>query len=124
MEQRWTRFKHWLIKKLGGYVQSPEEIKIGHYIGTPVPVYAEFSIPNEYLLVRPRDCYYKNKDGFRRYDKTDIEIMIEEAIAHKLATEIAQKKLYDVQICEDRMLNKTRYVAVANVLLPLQREGV
>lgn len=119
MKKHWTRFKHWLIKKLGGYVQSSEEIKIGHYIATPVPVYAEFSIPNE-CLVRSQD--FGRQRGFRRYDETDIEMMVEEAIAHKLAIEIAKNKLYDVQICEDRILNQTRYVAVANVL-PSLKEG-
>ena len=66
MKTLWTKFKHWLIRKLGGYIAPTRELKIEHTYVPVATITATLTFPDNF-----QDTEY-----------------IKEALAHKLGKEL------------------------------------
>lgn len=49
MRKLWKKFKHWLIRKLGGYVAPTQELKITHSVKPLIKLQTTLTLPDHYL---------------------------------------------------------------------------
>lgn len=129
MKNLWKKFKHWLIKKLGGYVAPTKELEIAHYTVEPIAIHTELFIEND-RIKKPLDVSWHNVDirdakpFAKPLDDIDIEVMVKEQLAHKLAIEIVNHDLFDVQKMQGRpMFDETCFAAVVRVLPSKKRSA-
>ncbi len=48
-QHSWKKFKHWLIRKLGGYVAPTQELVISHTYKPLIKLQTTLTIPDHYL---------------------------------------------------------------------------
>lgn len=71
MKKLWTKFKRWLIVKLGGYLEGPKTYKVEHTYGTstavrPICVCAVHKISGDHMrYASPRDIFDDLFEGLK-----------------------------------------------------------
>ena len=93
------RFKEWLIRKLGG--QSKPFMVTKLYRPEPIKLQAMLDIP--YTGVWNREA-------------------VETQLAFKIADEILDKKLFDLEHCTDDLTNTVKFRMTVLAVEPLERE--
>ena len=84
MKKLWTKFKHWLIGKLGGYVSPEKSCVVHHYTVTPVTVASD--------LKGVDYNHYHNDPGYREY--------VDKILISKLEDSLYETRGHFVDICE------------------------
>lgn len=97
MKKLWNKFKHWLIKKLGGYTMplSMPTPKIECYYEKPIALYAEFAVDYNWL----------------DRDERGIEHKIKTHLADRILNELIEKKLLDITVTDDPIWRQKIYKA-------------
>lgn len=84
MKKLWNRFKHWLIRKLGGYVSPEKPCVVHHYTVAPVTVASELKgVDYE---------KYHNDPNYREY--------IDRVLVSRLKYSLYETRGHFVDICE------------------------
>ena len=96
------KFKHWLIKKLGGCLKSDKTIVLTKTTTNTETVNAEFEV-----------------NGYRPFATTEIE----KFLSHQIGQEIYLRGLCEVLYSYDEITDKTRYKCVVCVLDQERSEG-
>lgn len=93
----WVKFKHWLIKKLGGHV-SPKVVEYRYVENTPITLVAE-----RHVKLR----FYHTA----REESEHIERQIKEDLASEISRELLKHDLLVIEKGEDPINLVTRYRA-------------
>lgn len=93
----WVKFKHWLIKKLGGHVNQ-KVIEYRYVENTPITLVAERQV---------RLCFYHTD----REENEHIERQIKEDLASEISRELLKHGLLVIEKGEDPINLETRYRA-------------
>ncbi len=100
MKNLWIKFKHWLIKKLGGHVVLPVAPKIEYHYETPITICAEVVAEN--LAIKQ--------------DVEGLEAKVKRILATKIMQEILEKDLLDIVAKVDPIWFETTYEARIRIL--------
>lgn len=106
----WKKFKRWLIKKLGGYVNPPKELVVDTYEVYPSTVVAQKRIGIH--------CY---KEACAR-DTTALTA-IENQIGYLLGTELIKQGLVTYSICKNHLDETFTVSGIIQVIPPKERQG-
>lgn len=71
MKKIWKKFKHWLIKKLGGFVNEPVPNHVFTSIGVPVRLNAKIEVDAD--MWYRRDQYFDDGGSFRNLVMDDLK---------------------------------------------------
>jgi hypothetical protein len=99
------KFKHWLIKKLGGYVEVAPPI-ISQRTIEPVTIYVSTGVPINELVYN-----------------FAIENAVRESLAHQLAKEIINRGLCEIVRAEDPHLYVMNFKTSIKIIPQKWREG-
>lgn len=105
MKKMWKKFKHWLIKKLGGCVIPSQELKITHQRSNIITTQSALTLFT-FELARGR------------YRIEDIKNMLETKCARDIAKYIVCNGLYTLEQCENPMFDQVIYKATVQVVQP------
>lgn len=100
MKNQWIKFKHWLIKKLGGHVSLPVAPKIEYHYETPITLYAQFAVDSLAL----------------KQDTERAEAIAKQELARKIMLALLEKDLLDIVVTDDPMWFRTTYEARVRIL--------
>ena len=110
MRKLWKRFKHWLIKKLGGYVKADKELVVGRHQVYPMAVVAQKRIGfGTHIIACARD-------------RTTL-MAIEDQIGYLLGSELIKQGLVTYSICEDIASMEYTVRGIIQVIPPIESRG-
>ncbi len=95
--KRWVKFKHWLIKKLGGHV-NPKVVEYRYVENTPITLVAERQVKLRFYHTAREENEY-------------IERQIKEDLASEISRELLKNGLLVIEKGEDPINLVTRYRA-------------
>ena len=90
----WVKFKHWLIKKLGGHVHK-EVVEVRYVERLPLTLVAERKVSLDSL----------------EWDRERIESLIKKDLACEIAKELLERDLLEIEEAENPIYRVTRYRA-------------
>lgn len=93
----WVKFKHWLIKKLGGHV-NPKVVEYRYVENTPITLVAERQVGSRF--------YYTSRE-----ENEQIERQIKEDLAFEISRDLLDHGLLVIEKGEDPINRVTRYRA-------------
>lgn len=113
MKKLWQKFKHWLIKKLGGYVALPPKVvKVDTYEVTPITTAAQININGE--AVR----HLNGTVGRQRFCE-DVEYQI----GILLGNELRKQGLVQYEFCENQQELRCVIRGVVQAIPPKSKKG-
>jgi hypothetical protein len=95
MKRIWTKFRHWLINKLGGQVPTLIAPKIAYHYETPIQIYASKTISL----------------AFFEGDIVAKEQMVRQELVREIANELLARRLVDIETTTDYNYYLRRYRA-------------
>lgn len=110
MKKLWNRFKHWLIKKLGGYVEADRDLVVDIHGVYPMTVVGQTKIGRRLF-----------KQACARDTVAMMEI--ENQIGYLLGCELLKQGLVDYSICENYIEMNYMVRGTIQVIPPKKRQG-
>jgi hypothetical protein len=104
------KFKHWLIRKLGGCLPDRKEIRLTKTVVNPITVSAAHE---EFAF----DCMKK------KYPVYDVYAHIREILAREIAQQLFLHELCEVKQSYDEFTDRTLFVASIKVIPQERSEG-
>lgn len=92
MKKLWTKFKRWLIVKLGGYLEGPKTYKVEHIDVPIMNVCVVETIPAH--LVKKSPTLLDPDEKFREHLKEHLRPRIEERLGKEILKNIEYHGIY------------------------------
>ncbi|MBO5969004.1 MAG: hypothetical protein J6S14_10970 [Clostridia bacterium] len=104
------KFKHWLIRKLGGCLPDRKEIWLTKTVVKPVKVFAEHE---EFGFAELK----------RRFPAYDVDEYVKAALARGIAEQLSLRGLWEVKQSYDTFTDTTRFIASIEVIPQERSKG-
>jgi hypothetical protein len=99
---RKRKFRHWLVKKLGGHVSTPIAPKIEYYYERPIALFAEIEVDDRLL----------------NQDPIGMDNKIRQRLAERISNALFEKQLLDIVVTDDPYWCQKIYKARVRVYTP------